>query len=159
MKRATYLVLVVALFAAPLLVAQEQPEPSATGGQAQAPAAKKPKPPKPLDPADVETLTGRPYAGEAEPAPKPGHPLAGEPAPKKGHPLDQRDVDILTGKADRYNQRGFYGQAAPYVYVDVPVSGSRFGSTRFGGDTRTRATPRVFGRPFRGRTPAVVVVP
>lgn len=150
MKRAIYLALVVALFVAPALLAQEQPKPqeSASGGQA---PAKKPAP-KPLDPADVETLTGRPYAGEAEPAPKPGHPLAGEPAPKKGHPLDWRDVDILTGKADRYNRRGSYAQAVPYIYVDVPVTGSRFGSTSFSGDT-----PRVFGRPFRGRTPAVVV--
>jgi len=156
MKRAIYLALVMTLCAAPALVAQEQPQQQPASGQT--PAAKKPAP-KPLDPADVETLTGRPYEGQAEPAPKPGHPLAGEPAPKKGHPLDQRDVDILTGKADRYNQRGFYGQAVPYVYVDVPVSGSRFGSTRFGGNTRTRATPRVFGRPVRGRTPAVVVVP
>lgn len=155
MKRAIYLAFVVALLAVPALLAQEQPQPQQ---QTQAPAAKKPAP-KPVDPADVETLTGRPYAGEAEPAPKPGHPLAGEPAPKKGHPLDQRDVDILTGKADRFNQRGFYGQAVPYVYVDVPVNTSRFGSTRFGGDTRTRVTPRVFGRPFRGRTPTVVVVP
>jgi len=156
MKLAIYLAMVVALFAAPALLAQEQPQPQQ---QAQVPAAKKPKPPKPVDPADVEALTGRPYEAEAEPAPKPGHPLAGEPAPKKGHPLDPRDVDILTGKADRYNQRGFYGQATPYVYVDVPATGSRFGSTRFGGDTRTRVTPRVFGRPFRGRTPTVVVVP
>jgi hypothetical protein len=157
MKRAIYLALVVALFAAPALLAQEQPKPqeSASGGQA---PAKKPAP-KPVDAADVETLTGHPYEGQAEPAPKPGHPLAGEPAPKKGHPLDPRDVDILTGKADRYNQRGFYGQAVPYVYVDVPVSGSRFGSTRFGSSTRHRTTSRVFGRPYRGRTPAVVVVP
>jgi hypothetical protein len=152
MKRAIYLALMVALFAAPALVAQEQP-------QEPAPAAKKPKPPKPMDPADVETLTGRPYAGEAEPAPKPGHPLAGEPAPKKGHPLDWRDVDILTGKADRNNQGSYYGRAVPYVYVDVPVDGSRFGSTRFGSRTgmRTTVAPRVFGRTIRGRTPVVVV--
>lgn len=149
MKRAIYLALVAALFVAPALLAQEQPQPQE---QKQAPA-KKPAP-KPVDPADVETLTGRPYEGQAEPAPKPGHPLAGEPAPKKGHPLDPRDVDILTGKADRYNRRGSYAQVVPYIYVDVPVTGSRFGSTRFGGDT-----PRVFGRPYRGRTPAVVVVP
>ena len=155
MKRAIYLALAVALFAAPILMAQEQPQPAPSG---QTPAAKKPAP-KPVDPADVETLTGRPYEANAEPAPKPGHPLAGEPAPKKGHPLDQRDVDILTGKADRYNQRGFYGQVVPYVYVDVPVNASRFGSSRFGSDTRTRVAPRVFGRPLRGRAPTVVVVP
>ena len=151
MKRAVYLALAVALFAAPVLMAQEQPQTQPQ--QTQAPAAKKPAP-KPMDPADVEALTGRPYAGEAEPAPKPGHPLAGEPTPKKGHPLDWRDVDVLTGKADRYNRRGSYAQAVPYIYVDVPVTGSRFGSTSFSGDT-----PRVFGRPFRGRTPVVVVVP
>ena len=106
----------------------------------------------------METLTGRPYEGQAEPAPKPGHPLAGEPAPKKGHPLDPRDVDILTGKADRYNQRGYYGQAVPYVYVEVPVSGSRFGSTQFrGGSTRTSPLPRVFGRTVPN--PVTVIVP
>jgi hypothetical protein len=154
MKRAIYLALALALLMAPAVLAQEQAQPSQ---QTQAPAAKKPAP-KPVDPADVETLTNRPYEAEAEPAPKPGHPLAGEPAPKKGHPLDWRDVDILTGKADRYNQPGFYNQAVPYVYVDVPLNASRFGTTQFSGSTRaTRG--RVFGRPFRGRTPAVVVVP
>jgi len=124
MKRAFLFLLALVLMAAPAALAQSQ---GSEQSQQEKPAAKKPKP---LDPADVETLTGRPTGqATAEPAPKPGHPLAGERAPKKGHPLDWRDVDILTGKADRYAQRGY---AAPYVYADVPVSGSRFGTSQFG---------------------------
>ena len=111
MKRLIFLV-------ALLLVAQ-----GAWAQQGSAQTQEPPKPaakPKPVDPADVETLTGRPYAGEAEPAPKPGHPLNGEPAPKKGHPLDWRDVDILTGKADRAARQPY---ASPYATSPLMLSG------------------------------------
>ena len=39
------------------------------------------------------------------------------PAPKPGHPLDQRDVDILTGKADVQRQTP-YSWGAPYPLLD-----------------------------------------
>lgn len=146
MKRTVFLALVVTLMAAPALLAQQP----AQQPQAQPPEVKKPKP---VDPADVATLTGQPgYAAEPEAAPKPGHPLAGEPAPKKGHPLDPRDVDILTGKADRSAQQPAYAPPYLYGYGGVNGYGSRFGYSRFtGGSTRTSPLP--FPRVFRGSLP------
>ena len=71
-----------------------------------------------------------------------------QPAPKKGHPLDWRDVEILTGKADRA-ARHPYAAGSPYVYVDPPVSGSRYSDSLWT-PSSTRTTPffvpRLFGR-------------
>lgn len=151
MKRLTFVA------AALLMLAQgawAQQSGQGQGQQSGQQAEEKPKP-KPLDPADVETLTGRPYGnGQAEPAPKPGHPLNGVPAPKKGHPLDWRDVDILTGKADRAPRQTY----APYVYVDPGYGrfgtygrrGAAYNSDSFFDSQSTRTSPlfvpRSFGR-------------
>ena len=140
MKRAIFLALVFVLVAAPSVLAQSQ------SGSQQPAQQTPPKQPKPADPADVETLTGRPNGqAEAEPAPKTGHPLGGQAAPKKGHPLDPRDVDILTGKADRYAPRN---NLNPYVYVDTPVGGSRFGYSQFGSSQFSPVSTRVSPLPF-----------
>lgn len=69
-------------------------------------------------------------------------------APKKGRPLDWRDVEILTGKADRA-VRHPYAAGSPYVYMDAPAAGWRYGdSTWTPSSTRTAPffAPNVFGR-------------
>jgi hypothetical protein len=169
-------IVVLALFLAPALFAQQSQQPPAqpeqwaavtcyvptqaaptAQPQAQTPAPQMPKRPHPLDPADVEAITGRPYQG-----------AAWGKAPKPGHPLDWTDVEILTGRARGSN--GYSGSAygaAPYVYVqmDGQMYGSRYGSpygarygswsgSWFGGDvfapittqTRPLFAPRVFRR-------------
>jgi hypothetical protein len=109
--------------------------------QAQTPAPQMPKRPHPLDPADVESITGRPYQA-----------AAWGKAPKPGHPLDWTDVEILTGRArgsssQPYARSGYGYGAVPYVYVpmNVPYYGDSYSRPVFT-QTRPLFAPRVFRR-------------
>ena len=120
------------------------------------------KPGHPLDPNDVNVLTGR--------ATMPGEPTA---RPKPGHPLDPADVDILTGKADGgANGSRLYG--TPYGYYTYMIDPLAYrGESFFGSTGRSGGmffTPRVFGRVggrsfvvlslgSRGRGTTVVLAP
>jgi hypothetical protein len=137
MKRALLMALAVALVAAPAAFAQEKQDKQDKPANPPPAPAKKP----PVDPADVETLTGRP---STQAAPRP--------APKKGAPLDWRDVDILTGKANgRSGQRSYVN---PYVYVDPLGSGRGYTGSQFTDNqfapvstqTAPLFAPRAFGR-------------
>ena len=150
-------ILAVVLLSAPLLlVAQEKPAappeqwqavtcyiPAQTAQpQAQPAAPQTSKRPHPLDPADVETLSGRPYEGANW-----GR------APKPGHPLDWNDVAILTGKAGSSsgNGYGYAGSAMAYTYVSpyAPMFGNDI-FTPISTRTRPFFAPRLFQR-FDGR--------
>jgi hypothetical protein len=134
MKRALWMLLALALVVAPAS-AQEKQEQNKPAPPAAPAKAKKP----PVDPADVETLTGRP-SNQAAPSP----------APKKGAPLDWRDVDILTGKSNGRSR----AYVTPYVYVDAPGygrgnTGSVFTDNQFAPvttETSPLFAPRAFGR-------------
>ena len=102
--------------------------------QQQPPPSTETKKPHPLDPADVNTITGRdtnlmPFSR----APKPGHPLdsndvatlTGRPqrsqwltkAPRPGHALDPADVETLSSN---YNEARPYTPYVPYIpFADV----------------------------------------
>jgi len=75
-------------------------------------APKRPAP-RPLDPADVATLTGRPVSAEVTALPqKPSQAEMQERAmePKSYNnrpPVNQADVDVLTGKYDRNRPAGY----------------------------------------------------
>lgn len=64
--------------------------------------------PKPADPADISTLTGRPMPPSVAAKPVPRDPAEDnyDPKARKGAPLNQDDVDVLTGK---YDARGYAG--------------------------------------------------
>jgi len=59
--------------------------------------------------------------------------------PKPGHPLDSRDVDILTGKADRRDRAAYYPPVTPYVspYLNGYDVRNRTGFEVFPGAGRT----------------------
>lgn len=114
------------------------------------------KPKKPLNPADVEVLTGRPQGNTPTEAPQKNNGQSAQTNPSKRKPLDWRDVDILTGRAEREARERRY--ARPYVYVglspyDSYYNGYEFSSldnedlTLFG--TRPRSSALVFSG--RGR--------
>jgi len=141
MRRAILVAAMTVALAAPMWAQQAERPPQeavtcyvpANGDVAPGAKAKRPQP---LDPADVETLTGYPYPVEMRPAPKPGH------------PLDPADVDVLTGKTRRsaYEDYGYQGKVTPYYYYPVDPYGSGYGAYgrggRFDGDlnsTRVRA--------------------
>lgn len=67
--------------------------------------------PKPADPADVATLTGRPVPPSVAAKPVPRDPAEDnyDPKARKGAPLNQDDVDVLTGKYDQQRQPGYQG--------------------------------------------------
>jgi hypothetical protein len=161
MRRAIVLV-VAALLVAAGVSAQSQ-------YQSAAPAKKQPRP---LDPADVATLTGRSMPQQQAARPRPGSPaqpadvdaLTGRsngqtearPAPKRGQPLDWNDVDILSGK----NQSSTYSPATPYVTVPMgagwPNDSAYQSRIRFRSDCGlfaptlcgvTRRSPLFFHRP------------
>lgn len=64
--------------------------------------------PKPADPADISTLTGRPVPPSVAAKPVPRDPAEDnyDPKARKGAPLNQDDVDVLTGK---YDPKGYTG--------------------------------------------------
>jgi hypothetical protein len=71
--------------------------------------------PKPADPADISTLTGRPVPPSVAAKPVPRDPAEDnyDPQARKGAPLNQDDVDVLTGKYDEQRLPGYqrYGYA------------------------------------------------
>lgn len=86
-----------------------------TAAQSQEPpkyqsVAPKKKEPKPADPADVATLTGRqvPPSVAAKPEPRDPSETNNDPKARKGAPLNPDDVDVLTGKYDQQRQPGYY---------------------------------------------------
>lgn len=112
-----YAIGVTALWAAAALV-------SAAGTQAQGQSqgqyqsvAPKKKPAKPVDPADVATLTGRPVPPSALNKPQP-NPVEsgvedngdGSTSEAKRPPVNPADVDILTGRNDRDAARDYRWQ-------------------------------------------------
>lgn len=119
--------LVVLLFVASNLCAQQQPQ----------------EPPKPA-PAATPAEAVPPNAAQT-PAPPA--------APQLGHPLDPKDVDVLTGKADR-DARANAPRATPYI--GYGQTGYGYGGLQFGGSTATSPpfVPLVFGS-FGGRPFAV----
>jgi hypothetical protein len=158
MRKAGILTLVV--LCAPLLLAAQEKPPAppeqwqavtcyvptqAAQPQAQPATPQMPKRPHPLDPADVETLTGRPYEGANW-----GR------APKPGHPLDWNDVAILTGKAggSSGNYSGYAYGVTPYMYVSpyTPMFGHEYftpSSTRVRPLFAPRLFPRMVANPIR----------
>jgi len=152
MKRVISLVMLAALAAAGA-AAQEQPK-----YQSVAPKKKKPKP---LDPADVATLTGRPVSPSVAALPKPKDRSEavdnGEEAPNKRPPLNQEDVDILTGKHDQYDSARYRyrGNWEALWWLDWMERGGYAGNERdsllFPGTTGHRGRPFILPRHRSGR--------
>ena len=86
--------------------------------------------PRPLDPADVAVLTGRPAGNLQTQASQQKNDSANAQTAPVRPPLDWRDVDILTGKAGREaRSRTTYGQ--PYLYVDPYSQVAPYGRRMF----------------------------
>ncbi len=122
------------------------------------------KRPRPLDPADVNTLTGREsnlsvYAR----APKPGHPLDPNdvatltgrrsvsqrqmPRPRPGHALDPADVETLSSSSDEEGPR-YRFNVTPYGTYGYPVDSRVFHDPLFAprhADTCAVISPRILG--------------
>ena len=125
MKRGTLLTIAVGFLAGPMLA---QPAAAQTA--------------KPLDPADVAALTGRPFGTAQQ-----GDESKATQNASARRPLDWHDVDILTGKADR-EARARSTYASPYVSLDPYAGGSLYGRgqmTRLG----RAASPLFFPFTFR----------
>lgn len=137
-------------------------------GQAQEPpkyqsvAPKRPAP-KPADPADISTLTGRPVPPSVAAKPVPRDPAEDnyDPKARKGAPLNPDDVDVLTGKYDEQRQPGYprYGSAEDlwtlewmerhgYTSKDSFFDRDGYGYRRYGRDDAL-FVPGVFGRGVR----------
>lgn len=131
MRKAFWILL---MLAAPALVLAQETQQSQPPKPPEKPAAEAQKAPAPPAPA---------------PATKPRSPYP--PAPKPGHPLDPADVDVLTGKSKPTNPYGAYGYRVvvdPYSGFGYPMSGSRFDQSIFttpGGSTLSGLPPLAFG--------------
>jgi len=115
--------------------------------------APKKAPPKPADPADVATLTGRPVPPSVAAKPQPKDPADYNHDPKvhKGAPLNQDDVDVLTGKYDQKGYTGYqpYGIEGLWTLERMERNGYGTGESFFRADGYGRDrmyVPGVFGR-------------
>jgi hypothetical protein len=145
MKRTTFLAALLFLTASTL--------------HAQGPVQKEPQKPMPaVQPDDTRQSNLASQPNDATSA------QAQTSAPKLGHPLDPRDVDILTGKADREARaQSPRVNSYPYDYGGLGYRTSRglLGgwSTRMGGPFVPFVFPRRIGRPFGLIRPRWVLFP
>lgn len=111
--------------------------------------------PKPADPADVATLTGRPVPPSVAARPVPRDPAEDnyDPKARKGAPLNPDDVDVLTGKYDPQRQPGYQGYGydaeALWTLEWMERNGYTTGESFFDRDGYGRDrmyVPGVFGR-------------
>ncbi len=140
--------------------AQQQPPQESSQGETRFQSVAPKKTPKPLEPADVATLTSRPVSREWNTAPRPANRIRWysdnpEQQQTPDNALAPTDLDILTGKSDqRREPYRPYGAEALWAYEWVEGRGyvrrdAVFGPRSVGRDTRLFLGPG--GRPFRDR--------